>query len=61
MLPGVPHPLLDWQIQFLVGAIAGVSWRGLAPVVGVDALEEAITKNIEIGECYSFTGRESRN
>jgi hypothetical protein len=36
--------LAEWEVQFLVGVIAGVGWRGLAAVVGVDVFEEAITQ-----------------
>lgn len=36
--------LAEWEVQFLVGAIAGASWTGLAVVIGVDMLEEAMTR-----------------
>jgi len=36
--------LAEWEVQFLVGVIAGGSWKGLAAVIGVDVLEEAITQ-----------------
>ncbi len=36
--------LAEWEVQFLVGVVAGTSWKGLALVIGVDVFEEAITK-----------------
>lgn len=36
--------LAEWEVQFLVGVVAGGSWKGLAVVIGVDVLEEAVTQ-----------------
>ncbi len=35
--------LAEWEIQFLVGVVAGASWTGFAIVIGMSFLEEAIT------------------
>lgn len=36
--------LAEWEVQFLVGVVAGGSWKGLAAVIGVDILEESMTQ-----------------
>lgn len=36
--------LAEWEVQFLVGVLAGTGWKGLSLVIGVDLLEEAVTK-----------------
>ncbi len=36
--------LAEWEVQFLVGAVAGLGWKGLALVVGVDIFEEVVTQ-----------------
>ncbi len=36
--------LAEWEVQFLVGVVAGSGWGGLAIVVGVDLFEESITR-----------------
>lgn len=35
--------LAEWEIQFLAGVCAGIGWKGLAFVVGMDVFEEAVT------------------
>jgi hypothetical protein len=36
--------LADWEVQFLVGVVAGSGWKGLSFVIGMDLFEEAVTK-----------------
>lgn len=36
--------LAEWEVQFLVGVMAGAGWTGLAVVIGVDIFEEALTR-----------------
>lgn len=36
--------LAEWEVQFLVGVVAGTGWKGLSLVIGVDLFEESITK-----------------
>lgn len=36
--------LAEWEVQFLVGMVAGSGWKGLTLVIGADLFEEAITK-----------------
>jgi hypothetical protein len=35
--------LAEWEVQFLVGVVAGASWKGLTVVIGVDLFEESVT------------------
>lgn len=36
--------LAEWELQFLIGVLAGTSWKGLSAVIGMDLFQEAITK-----------------
>lgn len=36
--------LAEWELQFLIGVLAGTSWKGLSAVIGMDLFQEVITK-----------------
>jgi hypothetical protein len=37
--------LAHWEVEFLIGCIAGLGWKGLALVIGTDIIREAATQS----------------
>lgn len=37
--------LAHWEVEFLIGCVAGLGWRGLALVIGTDIIREATTRS----------------